>query len=175
MCTLRPRVTATIALLLAYLLFILPFTPFAVSARPRSKPAASTQQKSPARYRDGELLVRFRDGVSRQDKETIIAAHGARRMQQLEGDSGFEKLELPAGRDAKAAVLQLLLNPQVEFAEANFIISREDLTSNDPQFKEQWGATKHRSERRTVWLRRQSHRRLDLDDRSDVNRDCGDR
>jgi hypothetical protein len=91
-----------------------------------------------ARYREGEILVRFRDGVSQRDKETILATHGVRRKQQLEGDSGFEKLELAAGRDAKAAVLQLLQNPQVQFAEPNFLISKEDLTPNDPQFTQQW-------------------------------------
>ena len=127
-----------VALVLVYLLLVLPFTPFTVSARTPSKSVASTQEKSPARYRDGELLVRFRDGISKRDKETIMAAHGARQKQKLEGDSGFEKLELPAGRDAKTASLQLLQNPQVEFAEPNFIISKEDLTPNDPQFKQQW-------------------------------------
>jgi len=96
------------------------------------------QEKSPARYRDGELLIRFRDGVSQKDKEAILAAHGVRRNQKLEGDSGFEKLELRAGRDARAAVTQLLLNPQVQFAEPNFLISKEDLTPNDPQFNQQW-------------------------------------
>jgi len=82
--------------------------------------------------------MRFRDGVSTRDKETILATHGVRRKQQLEGDSGFEKLELPAGRDIKTAVLQLLQNPQVQFAEPNFLISKEDLTPNDPQFNQQW-------------------------------------
>src|ERR1051325_1076305 len=138
MYAVRSRFSASIAFFLSYLLLILSFTPFTVSARPRSKPAALAQEKSPARYRDGELLVRFRDGVSKQDQETIIAAHGARRKQLLEGDSGFEKVELPAGRDAKTAAPQLLLNPQVQFAEPNFIISKEDLTPNDPQFNQQW-------------------------------------
>src|ERR1051325_1853471 len=138
MYAVRSRFSASIALFLSYLLLILSFTPFTVSARPRSKPATLTQEKSPARYRDGELLVRFRDGVSKQDQETIIAAHGARQKQLLEGDSGFEKVELPAGRDAKTAAPQLLLNPQVQFAEPNFIISKEDLTPNDPQFNQQW-------------------------------------
>jgi subtilisin family serine protease len=91
-----------------------------------------------ARYREGELLVRFRDGVTQKDKETILAAHGARRKKLLEGDSNFEKLDLPAGRDAKSAAANLLLNPQVQFAEPNFLISKEDLTPNDPQFKQQW-------------------------------------
>ena len=132
------RIAAFVSLSLSYILVFLLCTPFVVSAKALSKPAVSTQEQSPARYRDGEILVRFRDGVSSKDKETILATHGVRRKQQLEGDSGFEKLELPAGRDTKSAVLQLLQNPQVLFAEPNFLISKEDLTPNDPQFNEQW-------------------------------------
>ena len=138
MSSTRTRISVFVSLFLSYLLIILLYTPFTVSGRTRSKPAESTQEQSPALYRDGELLVRFRDGVSQKDKETIFATHGVKRKQQLEGDSGFEKLELPAGRDAKAAVLQLLQNPQVQFAEPNFLISKEDLTPNDPQFNQQW-------------------------------------
>src|SRR5215213_5386443 len=130
--------SAIISLSLSYILVVLLCTPFVVSARVLSKPAPSAQEQSPARYRDGEILVRFRDGVSARDKETILATHGVRRKQQLEGDSGFEKLELPAGRDTKTTVLQLLQNPQVQFAEPNFLILKEDLTPNDPQFNEQW-------------------------------------
>jgi RHS repeat-associated protein len=139
MSSARSRISAFVSLFLSYLLIIPLCTPFAVSAK--SLPKNSTrpaQEQAPARYRDGEILVRFRDGVSAKDKETIFATHGVRRNQKLEGDSGFEKLQLSAGRDAKAAVLQLLLNPQVQFAEPNFLISKEDLTPNDPQFKEQW-------------------------------------
>src|SRR6185503_3721371 len=90
------RIAAFVSLSLSYILVVLLCTPFVVSAKALSKPAVSTQEQSPARYRDGEILVRFRDGVSSKDKETILATHGVRRKQQLEGDSGFEKLELPA-------------------------------------------------------------------------------
>ncbi len=140
MSSYRSRISAFVSLSLSYLLVILLCTPFAVSAN--SSPKVSirpAQEQSQAPYRDGEILVRFRDGISPREKETILATHGVRRKQQLDGDSGFEKLELPAGRDAKAAVLQLVQNPQVQFAEPNFLISKEDLTPNDPQFNEQWG------------------------------------
>ena len=136
----HPRLSVVLSLFLTYLLVILTCTPFTVSGRSLApaKARRASQATSMARYREGELLVRFRDGVPQKDKETIAAAHGARRKKQLEGDSNLEKLELPAGRDAKAAAANLLLNPQVQFAEPNFLISKEDLTPNDPQFKQQW-------------------------------------
>ena len=140
MLSTHPRSTMAACLFLSYLLIVLTCTPFAASARSSSPPKSvrSTQEQAPARFREGELLVRFRNGVSEKEKETIMAAHGGRKKKQLKGNSGLEKLELAAGRDAKAAALQLLLNPQVEFAEPNFLITKEDVTPNDPQFEQQW-------------------------------------
>jgi len=89
-------------------------------------------------HRDAELLVRFREGLSQRDKETVAATYGAKRIKKLRGESGFDKLELAGGRDPKIAALQLLMHPQVEFAEPNFLISKDDLTPDDPQFNEQW-------------------------------------
>lgn len=130
----------SVSLFLSYILITLLCTPFVTSGASfsRGKSASVKQEQSPAAYRDGEILVRFRDGVSPKEKETIAAAHGARPAKQLHGQSGFEKLELSSGQDAKAAVLQLMLNPQVLFAEPNFLISKEDVTPNDPEFGRQW-------------------------------------
>jgi RHS repeat-associated protein len=132
--------TVTISLFLSYLLIILLCTPFTTAAKPTAlrKRSRSAQAQQPAPHRDGEILVRFRSGVSQRDQETIMATHGVQRRTQLRGDSGFQKVELTRGRDAKTAVLQLLQNPQVEFAEPNFLITKEDLNPNDPQFNEQW-------------------------------------
>jgi len=139
MLSTRLRSSVAVSLFLSYLLVILLCTPFAVSGRSSStKRVRSSQDQSPARFRDGEVLVRFRGGVSEKEKETIMATQGGRKKKQLKGDSGLEKVELAAGRDAKTAVLQLLLNPQVEFAELNFLITKEDVTPNDPQFQQQW-------------------------------------
>jgi subtilisin family serine protease len=128
-------------LLLVYILVLSLFSPLAASARSaRSlkiiKPSAQADPNAPRR--EGELLVRFRAGISKSDKETILVTHGARKKQDLEGESGIEKLELPAGRDARSAALQMALNPQVEFAEPNFLIGKDDVVPNDAQFKDQW-------------------------------------
>ncbi|HVS20987.1 MAG TPA: S8 family peptidase, partial [Pyrinomonadaceae bacterium] len=93
--------------------------------------------------RKGELLIRFRAGVSQLEKDAVIASHGAQRKRLLRGESAIEKLELPGADDATiaTAALQLSLNPAVEFAEPNFIIARDQLNAsapNDPRFSEQW-------------------------------------
>ena len=71
------RSSVAVSLFLSYLLIVLLFTPFLASGRSSAsaKPALPTPEQAPARYRDGELLVRFRSGVSEKDKETIAATH----------------------------------------------------------------------------------------------------
>lgn len=136
----KPRRVLT-TVVLVYLLVVSSFTPFASAARSTRviKPIKqSAQADANAPHRQGELLVRFRGGVSSRDKETILAANGARKKKDLQGESGIERLELPAGRDARTAALQLLMNPQVEFAEPNFVIAKDDVVPNDVQFKDQW-------------------------------------
>jgi serine protease len=134
-----PHLSLT-AILLSYLFVTSSLVPFATAARSArlTKPAKLAQAALNAPYREDELLVRFRPGVSQHDKDTIIAAQGARKKKQVEGESGIEKLELPAGRDLRTAALQLLLNPQVEFAEPNFLIAKDELSPNDVRFDEQW-------------------------------------
>lgn len=134
--TLRPITSAV----LCYLLVFLTCIPLTSAARRESKPetVSSANQQLLAPHRDGELLVRFRNGVPEQAKETILASHGARRKKYLSGESEIEKLQMPSGRDLKSAALQLLMEPHVEFAEPNFLISKDELTPNDPQFPRQW-------------------------------------
>ncbi len=131
--TCRWRVVVTV--FLAYLLVILTCLPFTISAS--SFTVNPTQQPAPP-HRDGELLVRFRAGVSQRDRDAIIVAHGAQKKNDLHGESGVEKLKISTGRDVRTAALELLLNPQVEFAEPNFLIAKDDVIPNDARFDEQW-------------------------------------
>lgn len=128
------------ALLLTYLFVVSSFSPLAIPIRPVRglNPNRSTQQQADAAHRVGELLVRFRMGVSNRDKETIRATHGVRRKKDLHGESGIEKLELSAGGDARLVAMQLLLGGQVEFAEPNFVIEKDEVIANDARFGEQW-------------------------------------
>ncbi|HEY0367931.1 MAG TPA: hypothetical protein VGC73_15770, partial [Pyrinomonadaceae bacterium] len=114
------RVTAV--LFLSYVLVSSMLTPFAAAERSRFGPtrASKVQERTTPPYREGELLVRFRPGVSQLVKDLIVSTQGARRKKELRGESGVETLQLPGGREWSAA-LELLMNPQVEFAEPNFL------------------------------------------------------
>lgn len=129
-----------VAAALSYLLVVSTCAPLSMAARRFSKTRSvlNTQQQPAAPYREHELLVRFRAGTSELVKDTISATHGARRKKKLPSESGVERLELRNGRDVKTTALELLLNPQIDFAEPNFLISKEDLQPNDPQLSAQW-------------------------------------
>ena len=96
-----------------------------------SLPQASGQRSS-------ELLIRFRSGVASQNRDTLLASHGARRTRGLRGESSVEKLELLGGQDPETVAQLLRLQPEVEFAEPNFLIRKDQLVTSDPQFAEQW-------------------------------------
>jgi subtilisin family serine protease len=133
------RLYPSISSFLSYLLVILLCTPFTTTGRSRwSIKLVNRQDQVNAPHRDAQLLVRFRAGLSQREKETVAARYGVRKIKKLRGDSGFDKLELSGTHDLKTVALELLMNPQVEFAEPNFLISKADLMPNDPQFKEQW-------------------------------------
>jgi RHS repeat-associated protein len=109
------------------------------SSKSRPAPsAANLIQGQGLQRRSGELLVRFRSGVAQQNKDTVLAAHGTRRKRQLRGESTVEKLEVVGGQDVETVALQMSLNPDVEFAEPNFLISKDQLVTSDPQFADQW-------------------------------------
>jgi len=89
--------------------------------------------------RSGELLVRFRAGTGQQSKDNVLASHGLRAKKQLRGESGVQKLEILEGQSPETVAQLLRLQPEVEFAEPNFIIKKDQLLTTDPQFAEQWG------------------------------------
>jgi hypothetical protein len=101
-----------------------------------SKPTHSNQQI--ASRREGELLIRFRAGASEHSKDSVLASHGVRHKKQLRGESAIERLELVEGQNVETLAMQLSLNPDVEFAEANYIISKDEFVTSDPKFEEQW-------------------------------------
>ncbi len=97
-----------------------------------------TAQGSNRRRRAGEMIIRFREGVSEHEKNAIVGARGARRKKTLRGRSRIEKLELSARQEPEAIAAELRSLPAVELAEPNYLISRDELLPNDPQFSEQW-------------------------------------
>lgn len=127
-----------VASFLTHLLVTLTCVPFTSFARPSFSRTPSPQPQSAPQHRDGELLVRFRADVSRHDQDAIIARHGVQKNKDLRGESGIGKLKVLTGRDVWTVAMEMLVNPQVEFAEPNFLIAKDDVIPNDARFDEQW-------------------------------------
>lgn len=95
-----------------------------------------TQQANQPRSRQGEVLVRFRSNASEQSKSTVATARGGQRK-KLRGESRIEKLNV-VGRSPEDLALELMQEPSVEFAEPNFLITKDEVIPSDPKFNEQW-------------------------------------
>jgi subtilisin family serine protease len=138
--TVSSHVRIVVYLTFCFVFLISSLAPFASTKSGTHRAKASPQSTSRAPRRTNELLVRFRGVQSQLQKDQVAAAHGLRRKRTLGAQSGFEKLELASASDVDTAVLQLLLDPAVEFAEPNFLINHDQLATqpNDPRFGEQW-------------------------------------
>lgn len=136
----------TFTLFLSYALLTSLFAPFMLlkaetaprRAKKLSARTATTSSSARKNWRDGELLVRFREGLSEQDKTTLVSSKGARRVKRLRGRSRLEKLQLSAGQNPQSVAAEMRLNPSIEIAEPNYLIGRDEMLPNDSRFNEQW-------------------------------------
>jgi serine protease len=84
----------------------------------------------------GEIIVKFRPGVSPAVIEAVNRAHGAAAIYRSPS-AGFLRLRLPPGRSVADAVAAYQRNPQVEYAEPNFVRTAL-MIPNDPYYAYQW-------------------------------------
>jgi RHS repeat-associated protein len=138
-----------ISLLLSYLLAISLYAPFtlrrtvaATSSKTNTStnatPPASSASKHKGKYKDGELIVRFKQNLSEQEKKQLVESQGAQLSKKLKGKSRIEKITLSQGQDVDAIASQLRKSPAVEFVEPNFLVARDQVSPGDPRFAEQW-------------------------------------
>jgi subtilisin family serine protease len=85
----------------------------------------------------GELIVKFRTGVTVSKKDEALAAAGLKAKKKLTADG---RTELAAGDPAASelALKKLGSDPRVAYAEPNFVVSALR-TPNDPSFGQLWG------------------------------------
>lgn len=100
----------------------------------------NTAKKYEEKYKDGELLVKFKDHVEDAKKEHIHKKLGARKKKEFKG-LRLHHVELPAGLSVQDAMKYYRADPGVEYAERNFIVNayREP---NDAYYPYLWGMMK---------------------------------
>lgn len=88
---------------------------------------------------EGQVIVQFKDSTPAAERARIMAAHGLTQVDQI---FGTETLVLEGrGKSAAALVKALANNPNVEYAEPNYI-AKVDWVPNDTSWSQQWGPQK---------------------------------
>jgi subtilisin family serine protease len=108
-------------------------SPEEIQARILSALAAA----SPDSYRPGEVIVKFKPGTARSESLGAHAMVGAQSVKTLENVRA-EVVKLPEGVDVGEAVEFYMENPQVDYAEPNYIANIDLTFPNDTYFYFQW-------------------------------------
>ncbi len=87
-------------------------------------------------YVPGEIVVKFKDGVSREQVSSAQADLGTTLI-GANSAIGFRQLAIPAGKTVEEMVAAFLARPDVEYAEPNYI-AHAFMTPNDPYYSYQW-------------------------------------
>ena len=127
------------------ILFVVFFTGLSFLGTHASEQNRAAQHRSPAQVIDrskpsyvaGEVLVRFRAGVSDELKLKAHASVNARVLKAFRSVSQLEKVRLPEGLAITEAIAAYKSNPEVLYAEPNYVVHAFN-TPNDPQFPQQW-------------------------------------
>ena len=86
----------------------------------------------------GEVLVSFRPGVAAARARATRRGLGATEKKVF-SRLGVHHWRLPAGLTVANAVQALSANPNVKYAEPNYVVHADVFIPNDPQFDQLWG------------------------------------
>ncbi len=101
-------------------------------------PTAALAENSDAEFAPGEILLAFRPGVAVAQVDAVRQAVAATQIKQF-AQIGVHHWRLPPGLTVDQAVGALSANPNVKYAEPNYIF-RAHVFPNDPYFyHSQWG------------------------------------
>ncbi|HWP59727.1 MAG TPA: S8 family peptidase [Candidatus Acidoferrales bacterium] len=106
-------------------------------------PAATLAAAAPKRpqFVEDEVLVRFRDGIAEQAKALAHARVAGKRLKEFKIVKGLERVKLPPPVTVEEAVRLYRQNPNVLYAEPNYIAKTQGIP-NDPSYGAQWGLQK---------------------------------
>jgi subtilisin family serine protease len=90
-------------------------------------------------YRDGEVLVKFKPGVLANASLSAHQLMGASVEKTFTLVPNLELARLPEGMSVSEAVVQYMSDPNVEYAEPNYVVRASATMPNDTFFDQQWG------------------------------------
>ncbi len=99
-------------------------------------PAKSGNPTTYASHVPGEVLVRFKDSAGASERAQARTGRAASRLRQFR--NGGEHWRLGPGETTEQAIAALRENPNVKYAEPNYIV-HSDTAPNDARYLELWG------------------------------------
>jgi thermitase len=113
----------------------------AALAIPASGGAQAASPDAKAAFAPGEVIVKFKNGTTTSTKQAVLSQESGRMLFHSK-EIGFDVVKIPSGKSVTQAVREYQNNPNVEYAEPNYLY-HADWTPNDPYFStQQWGPQK---------------------------------
>ncbi len=89
-------------------------------------------------YKDGELLVKFKSNVTPATSSSINQGFGASLIRNFALVQNLQQVRLPAGLSVKDAVSRYMSNPNVVYAEPNYLYSPSAIPNDTSFSPQQW-------------------------------------
>lgn len=100
-------------------------------------PVPPANAAKPAKYKGGQLLVKFKAGTDAATMTALNTKYGTAVMKKIPRLNVF-RLRIKTGVDPSALAAAYKTEPAVAYAEPNFLVQAVLLTPNDPSFSQQW-------------------------------------
>ncbi len=94
--------------------------------------------KEKPKFKDQELLVRFKKDVGKEDAKAVHAKHGAQVLRSYTVPEGLYLVKIPKGRSLGKVMAAYKATKEVLYVEPNYVYTTQ-ATPNDPSFTSLWG------------------------------------
>jgi len=133
----KRRIISSFSLILTICLIVAFSAGDSIAATEFRVKALSVAAGSPQRdYAEGEIIVKFRKGVDSREASRLLLAQGGEEL-SVSRRGGFRRISVPEGSSVEQALEFYRNNPEVEYAEPNYIYHAY-MTPNDPYYSYQW-------------------------------------
>jgi len=133
----RKRMISSFSLVLTICLMLAFSAGDAFSAEEfRVKELSDSRTAVAENYAEGEIIVKFKEGVIAEDASRAILGQGAVQL-SVSKRGGFRRMAVPSGTSMEEMLEMYRNNPSVEYAEPNYIY-RAYMTPNDTYYSYQW-------------------------------------
>ena len=104
-----------------------------------ARPAASSRARGAgrARYVPGSLIVKFRASATPAARAALLGVVDGRATARI-ANAPFDVVTLEGGADPEAAAQRLSAQPDVEYAQARYLVRPMAFRPNDPLYSLQW-------------------------------------